>query len=1011
MNTPEWQTIWALMQSTEDWRDLERKLAELPNASVSYPDLLRHAYQYPLPTSLPLLVYQMFVSPLHVAVGLHLHGRELNIRRKSADALELLRLAVHAYARANEGDGKARAQGQLGNALYMRGNYPEAEQVLEEARIYFGGREDRWFELGQVQLNSADIAMELGKAEAALALSNHAYTIASQYQRKSEPGSQPHRRALVNGMLAAMNQGWAYEEGLADLVAATVAYKEAGHLLDVLEQHYGENPDRRFRLALNMAVLELRKNHHTGATALFDEARSYLLVQEVDEDHDATAALEDWADLLSFQMYQTILQGNLTAGQALFADLWSRLKVGNTVLIRELQQKLQILLFVALMPEIAQDSGLVNVGSPGMPDYSPLILELEQTTEKLQAALRLSIGATTLPTIERFIIEVKLASLRLSFEAGLAYKAETLLAELEAHKTMCSPWQRVAGQVLALLYDDMRPLDRFPVLIEQLKQQHDYRTLAAVLRRLGQRYEANGRLNTNTQDSRDGQRQMQAAYAAYESAAQAVEMIRSGVQLSFQDVQIITQYRPIYERAFNLKAAAGEMALAWDWTERLRTQTLVSAVLNADLHSVAYVTTTPELEKVRQQMQSLRALFPSSGRMMRSEIGLASNAIMDQYVRAEQEYLRLRIAQASNNAPTTAAALTQPQTLDQAMRVLPPDTALISFQLVAGRDSDDGLWAFTLQPDGRTALINTLDRDKPLSLLQRWSTIQTRLAANDFSISKKDLRLFSSQLFAAIGPALEDLASTVTRLIIIPDEAMPVLPFHLAMNSAGSYLFENYSVSYAPSATVLAYCTERHTQRTNRQRSVLVAGWQSAVRLDAMDRELDVVCGALGVPPARPNDLSTAVLVDRLAHTSLAHLSCHGSFLPPPGHPLFAHLKLGDEMLYAHDLYGIKIATDLLVLSACDVGQHGRGLQGMVSAALTGGSSAVIAAMWPVFDNATPDIMASFYHHLAAGLPAADALRAMQIEQYKQSQLKLNTKDSVLEWGCFFLTGVPGVTI
>src|SRR5262249_12863238 len=101
--------------------------------------------------------------------------------------------------------------------------------------------------------------------------------------------------------------------------------------------------------------------------------------------------------------------------------------------------------------------------------------------------------------------------------------------------------------------------------------------------------------------------------------------------------------------------------------------------------------------------------------------------------------------------------------------------------------------------------------------------------------------------------------------------------------------------------------------------------------------------------------------------------------------------------------------ADLVVLSVCqsNLGQRSRGddITGLSRAFLYAGSPTVIASLWSVDDEATSELMTSFYKRLQEGMSKAAALRAAQAE--------IRAKDKYRHpyyWAGFVLMGQPGTT-
>src|SRR5262249_43389910 len=157
--------------------------------------------------------------------------------------------------------------------------------------------------------------------------------------------------------------------------------------------------------------------------------------------------------------------------------------------------------------------------------------------------------------------------------------------------------------------------------------------------------------------------------------------------------------------------------------------------------------------------------------------------------------------------------------------------------------------------------------------------------------------------------------------------------FHAARGANRRYLLEDHTISYAPSATVLLICGQREARRTPAE-GALLCGWEGSGddRLRFVQQELRDLPPLLGAEPIH-GALRLAVIRPGLQRARLFHLACHGES-PTDAHPRFARLRLGGDILYAYDLHALRRRADVLTLSACNTGQHGDGLQGLVSAGL-----------------------------------------------------------------------------
>lgn len=119
----------------------------------------------------------------------------------------------------------------------------------------------------------------------------------------------------------------------------------------------------------------------------------------------------------------------------------------------------------------------------------------------------------------------------------------------------------------------------------------------------------------------------------------------------------------------------------------------------------------------------------------------------------------------------------------------------------------------------------------------------------------------------------------------------------------------------------------------------------------------------------------------------IIHFGTHG--MMDPEHPETSGIMLSfvdrngrpqDGVLRVAEIYDLRLASDLVVLSACQtaLGKNvkGEGLMGLGRSFLFAGSRSVLATLWKVDDEATTELMRHFYHGLLVEhLPAGVALK------------------------------------
>jgi CHAT domain-containing protein/Tfp pilus assembly protein PilF len=182
-------------------------------------------------------------------------------------------------------------------------------------------------------------------------------------------------------------------------------------------------------------------------------------------------------------------------------------------------------------------------------------------------------------------------------------------------------------------------------------------------------------------------------------------------------------------------------------------------------------------------------------------------------------------------------------------------------------------------------------------------------------------------------------------------------------------------------------------------------------------RQEAVTIGALatGAPALVALDFDasrTTALDPELSRYRYLHFASHA--LLDTQHPELSGIVLSlvsrngqpqDGFLRLHDIYNMRLAADLVVLSACrtalgrDV--RGEGLVGLTRGFMYAGAPRVVASLWDVRDEQTAHLMTRFYQFvLKDGLRPAAALRAAQL-----AMLKDPARRAPSHWAGFVLQG------
>ncbi len=254
------------------------------------------------------------------------------------------------------------------------------------------------------------------------------------------------------------------------------------------------------------------------------------------------------------------------------------------------------------------------------------------------------------------------------------------------------------------------------------------------------------------------------------------------------------------------------------------------------------------------------------------------------------------------------------------------------------------------------------------------------------------LGLLYNELIAPLRPLL----AGHKHLVIVPHGPLHFLPFH-ALHDSGKYLCDDFSISYAPSATIFALCQQKQPSANSRP-VVFGIPDQNAPEIDA---EVRAVAEMLPGSELLVGEKATAeALRERGASIGLLHVATHGTYRQD--NPMFSGIRLGDGYLYLYDLYQMRIPARLVTLSGCATGMNvvaeGDELLGLQRGLFCAGAATLLLSLWDVHDETTAELMSAFYSHLVRSNHMAESLRsAMQEIREKRPH--------PYYWAPFFLTG------
>jgi CHAT domain-containing protein len=470
-----------------------------------------------------------------------------------------------------------------------------------------------------------------------------------------------------------------------------------------------------------------------------------------------------------------------------------------------------------------------------------------------------------------------------------------------------------------------------------------------------------------------------------------------------------SERRLYFEVVIELLVRQGRIEEAFDYAERARARAFLQLVGNRRLRPARGAD-----ERRVRETEALRAQILDWERAAALAPAVEAGRIRADLEQARQRYQALMVQVKVSNPEYAALTRVEPLQLAAIQRELPPRTTLISYFV-----SSMGVHAWILD---RTALRHV---SLPLGAadLQRIGCWTDEIAHRAGGRGARLLaRPCGSDRAGATSPeeAYDQLIAPLRaeihhpRLVLVPHGVLHYVPFAaLRDRRSGRYLVEEYTLTYAPSATTLRFL---HAKATPFKGHALILGNPDTPSpelgpLPAAATEAAVVARAVGTTPMLGPRATKSLLYHLDGQFDLVHIAAHGIY--DPVSPQFSHIALapgedrdGDltvhEILSELDLAGV----NLVVLSACRTAAGARSggdeIVGLTRALLYAGTPAVISTLWDIDDDAAALLMGEFYPRLLAGSSVAEALRAAQLATLRSSRFR-----EPRFWAAFSLTGDP----
>lgn len=481
--------------------------------------------------------------------------------------------------------------------------------------------------------------------------------------------------------------------------------------------------------------------------------------------------------------------------------------------------------------------------------------------------------------------------------------------------------------------------------------------------------------------------------AVRELRAAIGEIERSGRSLALAERRsgFLADKWDVYAQLARTEHTRGRDSAAFEMSERLRAQEMLELLTRGRIAAppeapAELVMREQDLRRrIAELSRDLGGATPDPESFRGPDLSRAGGAVREALLRAEEDYADV-LREIRERAPRHAAVVSRETAgwRDIARR-LGPAEVFVEYLV-----SDSSSLAFVVTPDTLAIVDLGVGRRELAGLVDfARGTLEPRATSRPDSLWRAPLRQLRKHLIVPLEAA--GLLSHARRLLIVPHAELHYLPFAALLEDGvhGRYLVQRYELVMLPSGSAWVALADRQPRRPSDGILAL------APRPDALPgsrREVEAIA-RLGGGTVRvlTGIAATKEAFRREAPTRrVLHLATYGVLNKP--NPLFSFVELApagadDGRLEVHEVFGLSLSADLVVLSACQTGlgsgtladvPAGDDWVGLTRAFLNAGAANVIATLWPVQDWPTVALMTRFYQAYPTSSDPVGALAAAQ---------------------------------
>ncbi|NOT61199.1 MAG: CHAT domain-containing protein [Acidobacteria bacterium] len=526
--------------------------------------------------------------------------------------------------------------------------------------------------------------------------------------------------------------------------------------------------------------------------------------------------------------------------------------------------------------------------------------------------------------------------------------------------------------------------------------------------------------------------QPEPAKRAFLEAVAATEKLRAGVVGNEINLQEFFATRTLsYFALMELAAEENQPAVAFAWAERAKARTLLDVLQTgkSKINAASSPAERQQESELTSRLTTLNALLFKEQTQKKRAVKLSEFTAQLDQARLNYEDFRTKLY-AAHPELRVQRGEAKPITLAEAAELLPDArTALLHYVVMPEHVR---LFIVTKAKDGQPQLrVETLPLKRE-DLTKRVEQFRQQLADRDPRFGKLAAELYA-QLFKAARAYLPARA----RLVIVPDGPLWELPFQALLNEQNRYLWEEHTLVYAPSLTVLREMLRARPASAKKAAPALLAMGDPQLGGATVARAQQLMGGSFEpLPEARQqverlqqfyDPQRRKVFVGAAAteaqwkaeaeKADVLHLAAHGVL--NDRNPLYSHILLAqnadareDGLLEAWELMEMNLHADLAVLSACETARGrvgaGEGMIGLTWALFVAGVPSSVVSQWSVSDASTAELMVEFHRQLRTvkappnGWTKAEALRQAALKLLRGGKYR-----HPFDWAGFVLVGKP----